>query len=98
MFTVLLGGVMFVWHTGTIDDISAECYYIKSINLIWQACIWPKFNSPGSSFNSPSGTKKIECMNMNGDPLTRFTVFPSSNYPFSIASFGFKLYWSDWDT
>ncbi|XP_071784784.1 uncharacterized protein [Asterias amurensis] len=45
-----------------------------------------------------AGTKKIECMNMNGDPLTRFTVFPSSNYPFSIASVGFKLYWSDWDT
>ncbi|XP_022081243.1 LOW QUALITY PROTEIN: nidogen-1-like [Acanthaster planci] len=45
-----------------------------------------------------AGTKRIECMNMNGDPLTRFTVFPNSNYPFSIASYGFKLYWSDWET
>lgn len=58
-----------------------------AIDLVSQLLCW-----------ADAGTQKLECMNLNGDSQTRYTVFTSALYPFGLASLGNNLYWTDWQT
>ncbi|XP_071963723.1 nidogen-1-like isoform X3 [Antedon mediterranea] len=43
-----------------------------------------------------AGTRKVECMNLDGDISSRFTVTSKANYPFSITVNSNIFYWTDW--
>ncbi|XP_072165184.1 nidogen-1-like [Diadema setosum] len=43
-----------------------------------------------------AGTSKVECMNLNGDPQSRYTVYNNAQYPFAMTSMGYNLYWTAW--
>ncbi|XP_071833113.1 uncharacterized protein [Apostichopus japonicus] len=43
-----------------------------------------------------AGSEKVECIGVDGDPLTHTTVFAQADYPFGLAAFDQNLYWTDW--
>ncbi|XP_033105338.1 nidogen-1-like isoform X2 [Anneissia japonica] len=45
-----------------------------------------------------SGTSKVECMNLDGDANSRFTVTSEATYPFSLTVHSNIFYWTDWQS
>eukprot|EP00057_Strongylocentrotus_purpuratus_P013118 XP_011667592.1 PREDICTED: nidogen-1 isoform X1 [Strongylocentrotus purpuratus] len=58
-----------------------------TIDLVSQLLCW-----------ADAGTQKVGCMNLDGDPLSRYPVYRPAQYPFGLASLGNNLYWTDWQT